>query len=83
MHNYTCPIGEGMGISSLKTLGKMDCMISTKNKEDTASKSIGFLFKLYSSKIVNFRDNEYLNNVYDSTFNLYKDQFVDFKCIQS
>lgn len=47
MHNYTCPIGEGMGISSLKTLGKLDCMVSTKNKEDTASKSMGFLFKLY------------------------------------
>lgn len=47
MHNYTCPIGEGMGISSLKTLGKMNCMVSTKNKEDTASKSMGFLFKLY------------------------------------
>lgn len=83
MHNYTCPIGEGMGISSLKTLGEMDCMISTKNKEDPASKSMGFLFKLNSSKTVHFRDNEYLNNVFDSTFNLYKDQFVDFKCIQS
>lgn len=47
MHNYTCPIGEGMGISSLKTLGKMNCMVSTKNKEDTASKSMGFLLKLY------------------------------------
>lgn len=41
MHNFTCSNVEGWDISSLKTLGKMACMIVTKKKkENPASKSM-------------------------------------------